>query len=371
MNTKPRIRKGLTLGIILLCIWLSVVFSINAQMLTPNNAISPGGSSTMNVDPGTLSGYVTDAARHPIEGAKVKVSFHNTSRENFSDTMGYYHVTDIPICYCLKNATCSKEGYTPEWALLSIYENTTQDFMLTPTGHWLYVGGTGPGNYSTIQNAINASTDGDTVFVYAGTYYEHIRVFRAIRLLGQAMNTTIIDGQYAGTVVLLNATVTISGFTLQHSGKIYGSEAGIQTKNQPDMSYIITVTGNRIQDNNIGVFIQHSGNHRIIGNTFTHNDKGIALFISQDCSITNNNFINNTIQGSFQYFILLQKHPRNNWDGNYWDDWHSMLPKPIKGTKEWILFALRPGAVYTIPFKWVNFDWHPTKQPYEIPFIEV
>ncbi len=227
-------------------------------------------------------------------------------------------------------------------------------------GTWLYVGGNGPGNYTLIQDAINASSDGDTVFVYAGTYYEHLQIFRSIFLQGQAMNRTIIDGQDTGTVVLINANVTISGFTIQHCGWIYGYESGIQTKSQPDMSYVITVTGNCIQYNNVGISIRDSERHSIMGNTFRNNEKGIALFLSQNCIIQNNNFINNTIHGFFQYFFFLQKHPRNNWDGNYWDDWHSMLPKPIKGTKELILFVIRPGAVYTIPFKWVNFDWCPT-----------
>ena len=39
------------------------------------------------------------------------------------------------------------------------------------SGNILYVGGNGSGNYSKIQDAINDSVDGDTVFVYNGTYY--------------------------------------------------------------------------------------------------------------------------------------------------------------------------------------------------------
>jgi len=33
-------------------------------------------------------------------------------------------------------------------------------------GNILYVGGSGPGNYSIIQNAINDASDGDTIFVF-------------------------------------------------------------------------------------------------------------------------------------------------------------------------------------------------------------
>ena len=37
-------------------------------------------------------------------------------------------------------------------------------------GNTLYVGGSGEGNYSSIQNAINDSTDGDTVFVFRNLF---------------------------------------------------------------------------------------------------------------------------------------------------------------------------------------------------------
>ena len=51
--------------------------------------------------------------------------------EDYTDEIGYYYVDNIPICYCMKNCTCSKEGYETEWVLLDIVENTTYDFVLT------------------------------------------------------------------------------------------------------------------------------------------------------------------------------------------------------------------------------------------------
>ena len=41
-------------------------------------------------------------------------------------------------------------------------------------GNTLYVGGTGPGNYSKIQEAIDNASDGDTIIVYSGTYVEQL-----------------------------------------------------------------------------------------------------------------------------------------------------------------------------------------------------
>lgn len=83
---------------------------------------------------GTLSGFVRNSSSNSIEGALVRVYFHGEYSENYSDSNGYYHVTDIPLCYCLKNATCLKEGYKTEWVLLSISENTTYDFTLYSLG---------------------------------------------------------------------------------------------------------------------------------------------------------------------------------------------------------------------------------------------
>ncbi len=50
----------------------------------------------------------------------------------------------------------------------------TEKPLPTSRGNWLYVGGSGPGNYSKIQDAIDNAFDGDTIIVYSGTYYEAI-----------------------------------------------------------------------------------------------------------------------------------------------------------------------------------------------------
>ena len=46
-------------------------------------------------------------------------------------------------------------------------------------GDILYVGGSGPNNYTKIQDAINAAVNGNTVYVYddSAPYYENIRFY--------------------------------------------------------------------------------------------------------------------------------------------------------------------------------------------------
>lgn len=50
----------------------------------------------------------------------------------------------------------------------------------------LYVGGSGPGNYTTIQLAVNNANTGDTVYVYddSSPYYEHVDINTSIHFIG-------------------------------------------------------------------------------------------------------------------------------------------------------------------------------------------
>jgi len=61
-------------------------------------------------------------------------------------------------------------------------------------GDTLYVGGSGSGNYSTIQSAIENASDGDSVFVYAGNYTlsENITISKSIHLTGESRHLTIV-----------------------------------------------------------------------------------------------------------------------------------------------------------------------------------
>ena len=124
---KDMLSKTLVLGVVVLFIGMSVIPS--------SGTISEKSKSRTIINNGSLSGYVNDTSMNPIEGALVRVYFHESYEEDYSDEEGYYHVTNIPICYCLKNTTCSKECYMTECVSLSIVENTIHDFILNTTNH--------------------------------------------------------------------------------------------------------------------------------------------------------------------------------------------------------------------------------------------
>lgn len=78
-----------------------------------------------------------------------------------------------------------------------------------------------PDDYATIQEAINNANEGDTIFVNAGLYYEHVVVNKTISLIGEDRSTTIVDGNGSGTVIECRdvTNVTISGFTIRNGEK--------------------------------------------------------------------------------------------------------------------------------------------------------
>ncbi|KYK25628.1 hypothetical protein AYK25_04970 [Thermoplasmatales archaeon SM1-50] len=399
-------RKWLAVGIILLFVGVANPPGTNAKMPVASEEANTISASIIPMNNGTLSGYVTDTAMNPIEGARVRVYFHNTSRENYSDATGYYHVTDIPICNCTKNATCSKEGYYTAWVYLSIWENTTYNFTLIEKGHWFYVGGSGSGNYTRIQDAIDNASDGDTVFVYddSSPYYQIVRIKKSINLIGENYVTTIIDGNHSGDVVAISkSSVNLSGFTIRNSGEYPSISAGIQLfTGLGDITIFDNILSNNYQGidnyansrihiyNNIfsensrgidffygkscsvhnNLFVHNSygitalgalgGSNSIFSNEFRGNDIGINFFRYQKAEIYRNNFINNTKHAHFvnDQGFLINAYDKQTWYRNYWDDCNNLIVKVIVGEgRNWIKYKI------------YDFDWFPAHKPYDIPGV--
>ena len=97
----------------------------------------------------------------------------------------------------------------------------------------------GSGDHTTIQAAINASSNGDTILVYAGTYTENIDYGGKNVVIGSLymttsdtsyISSTIIDGGANGSVVQINSGETsaeLTGFTIQNGKHAYGGGIAI------------------------------------------------------------------------------------------------------------------------------------------------
>jgi len=281
----------------------------------------------------------------------------------------------------------------------SLIENLEKkQFERLILGNTLYVGGSGPGNYSKIQDAIDNATDGDTIYVFNGTYKERLWLKKSLHLIGEDKETTIVDGCATGHVMMLTAgQVYISNFTIQNSSE---KHAGIFVKAWSDANKIINniiranhygiylhqhsihfsfpnnvsetgclgsteneIIENIILVNHYGIYLEASSDNFIIRNTFVNNKLGIGLYEkylglyqirvnSNNNIIKENKFINNTRNAYDRC--------NNQWIFNYWDDWIGL---------RWKFLRLLP---YRIPGTLVrNFDWRPAQEPYDIPRVAI
>jgi len=213
--------------------------------------------------------------------------------------------------------------------------------------------------YTTIGVGINAASNGDTVYVYGGTYYEHVVISKPIHLVGENDETTIIDGGGSDDVVRVSSdsvfirefTITNSGttsvegywdsgieldysdysevmdciFTLNEAGLcLYGSSyntiydcrfhsntAGIVFSEAYPGPYQDNF-GNRILSNTIdhnsnqGIYFEHTFatyHHSSVlkSNSISYNGVGISMIMSQE-----NEICCNTISGNTGYGISLE-----------------------------------------------------------------
>ena len=105
-----------------------------------------------------------------------------------------------------------------------------------------------PPDYEKIQDAINGAVSGDAIRVSAGIYHEHIVLGKALQLIGEEQNATIIDGEGIGSVIQVDAdNVSIVNFTIRNAGRNWGPPP---RTGYPDSCILGSgVTHIRIEDN--------------------------------------------------------------------------------------------------------------------------
>ena len=197
-----------------------------------------------------------------------------------------------------------------------------------------YVGGTGPGNFTTIQAAVDAAGwEGGIIYVYNGTYHEHVHVGTySLSLIGENRNTTIVMGDQTGYGFrITNHHVHISGLTITNfsmgitfetyfeyhdirNNTISNCGKGVSIT---DRGHDVVVADNTISMNFVGIDVLQSTGNTIINNTISMNSIGINLPESTSNTITNNNIFSNRLDG-----IYLTNSKWNTISGNtIWDNW--------------------------------------------------
>jgi parallel beta-helix repeat protein len=317
----------------------------NYPLMYPLNWVPP--------NKGTISGYVRDSLSNPIAGAKVKVSYHGTFQQDYTDSKGYYFVSNIPICYCLKNVTVTKSGYSSVSIQTGIGEGTVHNFTLQRIKN---VQNRDTGEYfDTIQEAINDedTIDGHLIVVSNGTYYENVVIDKSIQLYSKPLfeymlinepsnrllpysSSTIINGNQKNNVIHIKTNrVVVSGFT------ICNGTNGILIDS---MNMNNSISENSIVYNDNGIYLMgHSGNNGIRYNNISKN-KGNGIYFS--ASDDNNLVLRNDIFfnglhgieiGPFSNNIKILENTilSNNRSGIFCDgsDYHNITGNTISGNE--------------------------------------
>jgi nitrous oxidase accessory protein NosD len=175
----------------------------------------------------------------------------------------------------------------------TINAQDTEKSQSTSRDNWLYVGGSGPGNYTRIQDAIDNASDGDRIFVYNGTYHEALHVDKFLNIIGENRNTTCIDANFSySAVTISHEFVYLYGFT------IIGKNTSIQIDKDSDF---IAIVNNNLSFNNGILCMYHSTAHLgniLWDNIFYSNTLG-CFFAGNNNFIEDNVFIDNDVGGFF------------------------------------------------------------------------
>jgi parallel beta-helix repeat protein len=196
-----------------------------------------------------------------------------------------------------------------------ILSSTSGEKITTST---VYAGGSSPGNYTRIQDALDNITVNGTVYVFPGTYHEHLIITTPVHLISTNKDSTIIDGDNENYVVILKAgNSTLSGFTIIQSEKkfpfagiyVFSNHNTISnnvlTDNFYGMQLGYTASYNLIANNTIyhngrcGIYFNHASYNNLIGNIISdHPVNGFGLYeFSNNNSIMNNTFSDNRYTG--------------------------------------------------------------------------
>ncbi len=175
------------------------------------------------------------------------------------------------------------------WGFVFIDENGNGQF---DAGEW-----NSTAHLGVIQDAVDAASPGDTIYVWDGHYYEDVIVNKTVTIIG---NTTIDAMSYSyGKNTSLGYdefgfwveadNVNISGFHMWCAG---GDASGIHLNN----TQYCNISGNMISgDPSDGICIENSSHNMIYNNIISQNGEGIWLINGSNNTISNNYIDDNFI----------------------------------------------------------------------------
>jgi parallel beta-helix repeat protein len=177
-----------------------------------------------------------------------------------------------------------------------------------------------PNDYPTIQAAINAANNGDTIQVAAGRYYEDVVVNKSVAIIGESAATTLIYCTQESYEPNLNMghpfdvsadNVLISGMSILQADEYDGAIKASYVKNLQIRNIIFgpgsyagsislsimlescsnfALTENQVQASG-RIEVRNSTDGEISKNTLTHLDYALLLYTSRDIRVEENSIL--------------------------------------------------------------------------------
>jgi parallel beta-helix repeat protein len=174
-------------------------------------------------------------------------------------------------------------------------------------GDWLYVGGSGPGNYTKIQEAIDDASNGDMILVYSGSYYEVITINKQLSLKGIKINgqdnPVINGGNDHNSVTIENDSCIFENFTVMNGNAGFGKDAIYVSSNN------IMIKNCVLYHTGTGIYFSSSHNNVIYNNEIKGDGwRGIIFYSS-----SNNSIIKNSFHDFNNEAIWLRDNSTHNW----------------------------------------------------------
>ena len=188
-------------------------------------------------------------------------------------------------------------------------------FYVNETGWWR-VDGAFNASGTPIQAAVNAADNGDSIYVYNGSYTENVGVSKRLMLQGEGADVVIVTAANIGDHVFeVTANwVTISGFTMTGAINVYDGKAGIYLRSSDHCS----IYDNNASNNVYGIYLRSSSNNTLENNVVNSNsDDGINLYTyPYSLTSTNNTFTNNTTNSNGDDGISIDQSTNNRFTDN-------------------------------------------------------
>jgi len=217
-----------------------------------------------------------------------------------------------------------------------------------------------PLNFTSIQEAVNNASEGDTIAISPGIYRENLIIDRVVTLIGDDRDTTIVEGGGVGdTISIRSDSVTIKGLTVTSNGTgirgnaiVVDHHRGItvDTTKLAGSYYALSLafcsnsifSNNVIINNTFGMELINTNNNVFSNNTISGNEEGIAFDYINNLNVFVGNTLSNNGEGAlirsssnrnsfyhnnFMDQVTIETEDPNFWsrngEGNYWSSYKS------------------------------------------------